>query len=393
MLTQEENERLTQVGPGTPMGELLRRYWQPVATVPDLERESVLATRVLGENLVLYKAKNGSIGLVEQRCPHRGVSLAFGMADAEGIRCPYHGWYFNSEGRCIEQPYDDMEDPDNTFKDKIVIKSYPVQVLGGLVWAYFGPAPAPVLPRFEVFAQEPVKRFIDTTNLPCNWLQCMDNSLDPSHVDWLHAEYLGYLAEREGREPQMRKAKHTKMAFDVFEYGIYKRRVLEGDDESSADWIIGHPMIFPNSNCDPGTFQVRVPIDDTNTMHYLVRTKPVGGGEEPSLEVKDFPWATPEGKIRVDGVFPTDYMAWITQGPVAPRPLEHLGRTDRGIILYRQLLNDSIAKVQRGEDPHGIIRDEAMNQQMIHIRTENDMGGARRAYQTPAAQPLTVPTA
>src|SRR5205823_2850249 len=184
-------------------------------------------------------------------------------------------------------------------------------------------------------------------------------------------------------EPQMRKAKHTKMAFDVFEYGIYKRRVLEGDDESSADWVIGHPMIFPNSNCDPGTFQVRVPIDDTNTMHYLIRTKPVGSGEEPSLEVKDFPWATPEGKIRIDGVFPTDYMAWITQGPVAPRPLEHLGRTDRGIILYRQLLNDSIAKVQRGEDPHGIIRDEVMNQQMIHIRTENDMGGARRAYQTP----------
>jgi 5,5'-dehydrodivanillate O-demethylase len=190
----------------------------------------------------------------------------------------------------------------------------------------------------------------------------------------------------------MRKAKHVKLAFDVFEYGIYKRRILSGDDESSADWIIGHPMIFPNSNCDPGTFQVRVPIDDEHTMHYLIRTKACAPGEEPTLEIKDFPWATPEGKIRIDGVFQTDYMAWITQGAIAERPLEHLGRLDRGIILYRQLLNESMEKVQRGEDPHGIIRDPAMNDKLIHIRTENDMGGARRGYaaQAPAATPMVT---
>ncbi len=101
MLTEQENARLTQVGPGTPMGNLLRRYWQPIATLPDLEREDVLPVRILGENLVLYRTMRGEMGLIQERCPHRSASLAFGIPDEEGIRCPYHGWYFNAEGKCL----------------------------------------------------------------------------------------------------------------------------------------------------------------------------------------------------------------------------------------------------------------------------------------------------
>src|SRR5438552_2174751 len=119
MLTEQENERLTRVGPGTPMGTMMRRYWQPIAATEDIEREEVLPVRILGENLVLYKTTNGELGLIQERCPHRSASLAYGIPDEQGLRCPYHGWYFNAEGTCLEQPYDDIENEGNTFKDKI----------------------------------------------------------------------------------------------------------------------------------------------------------------------------------------------------------------------------------------------------------------------------------
>ena len=120
------------------MGNLLRRYWHPIAALSDLEREEVLPVRILGENFVLYKAVNGTYGLIQERCPHRSASLAYGIPDDEGLRCPYHGWYFTAEGKCIEQPFDDVAVEDNTFKDKIRVDAYPVKPLGGLVWAYMG---------------------------------------------------------------------------------------------------------------------------------------------------------------------------------------------------------------------------------------------------------------
>src|SRR5256885_8860346 len=118
MLTDKENDRLTRVGPGTPMGELLRRYWHPIATVADVEREQVLKVRRLGEDLVLYRSRKGEYGLIQERCPHRSASLAYGIPHDDGLRCPYHGWLFNGEGTCLEQPYDDIaeEGAHGTFK-------------------------------------------------------------------------------------------------------------------------------------------------------------------------------------------------------------------------------------------------------------------------------------
>src|ERR1051326_2810576 len=130
MLSKEANERLTQVDMGTPMGELLRRYWYPVATLPELLKEPVLAVTVLGENLALYRAESGELGLVAQRCPHRGASLAYGIPEADGLRCPYHGWKFSRARQCLEQP---AEPADSTFKERIRIPGYPVQEMGGLV--------------------------------------------------------------------------------------------------------------------------------------------------------------------------------------------------------------------------------------------------------------------
>src|SRR3982750_1345013 len=121
MLTVEENESLSKVGPGSPMGELLRRFWQPIATVADIERERVMKVRRLGEDLVLYKSRKEQYGLIQERSPHRSASLAYGIPHDDGLRCPYHGWLFNGEGTCLEQPYDDIaeEGGGGTFKDKI----------------------------------------------------------------------------------------------------------------------------------------------------------------------------------------------------------------------------------------------------------------------------------
>src|SRR5437588_10743113 len=197
MLTREMNARLTQVGPGTPAGELLRRYWWPIASLGELDAEPVLAVKLLDENLALYRGEAGGLGLVAQRCPHRGASLAYGIPEQDGLRCPYHGWKFSPSGQCLEQP---AEPEDSTFKDRVRIPAYPVQELGGLIWAYLGPEPAPLLPRFDLFVRDDVEREIGITRLPCNWLQVMENSLDPVHLEYLHSKYMNYVYRRAGKQ-------------------------------------------------------------------------------------------------------------------------------------------------------------------------------------------------
>ena len=393
MLTVDENERISHVAPGTPMGDMMRRYWQPIATVEDIDREEVLPLRILGENLVLYKTTKGELGLIQERCPHRSASLAYGIPHEDGIRCPYHGWLFDGEGSCLDQPFDDVDNPEARFKDKIHVDAYPVETLGGLVFAYMGPPEKkPLLPRWEWFVREDVHRSIGVTHLPCNWLQCMENSMDPVHFEWLHANLINYVAKRRGDQPVMFPAKHVKVAFDVFEYGIYKRRLLEGDDpETSPDWLIGHPVLFPNILDTGGSYQIRVPIDDHNTLHFLYRAQVVKEGEEPKTKVQEVPWKHEDGRLVVETVIGTDMMAWITQGPLTPRHQEHLGVSDRGIILYRSILSDGIDAVARGEDPPGIVRDPAKNWPMITYKTEYDLEqGARKAFLLPGQANRTI---
>jgi 5,5'-dehydrodivanillate O-demethylase len=390
MLTVSDNDRISRVSPGSPMGDMMRRYWQPIATVEDLEREEVKAVRILGENLVLYKSTTGTYGLIQERCPHRSASLAYGIPHEDGIRCPYHGWLFNEDGKCLEMPFEDVENPEAHFRDKITVDSYPVETLGGLVFTYMGPIEKkPLLPRWEWFTREDVNRSIGITHLPCNWLQCMENSMDPVHFEWLHANLINYVAKRRGEEPLMFPAKHQKVAFDVFEYGIYKRRLLQGDDpETSPDWLIGHPVLFPNILDTGGSYQIRVPIDDHNTLHFLYRASVVKEGEEPKINVADVPWKHDDGRLVVETVIGTDMMAWITQGPITPRHLEHLGVSDRGIILYRSILSDAIEAVERGEDPPGIVRDVEKNFPMITYKTEYSLEqGARAAFLLPGQAP------
>ncbi|HWP60143.1 MAG TPA: aromatic ring-hydroxylating dioxygenase subunit alpha [Candidatus Acidoferrales bacterium] len=396
MLTSEENERLTRVGPGTPMGELFRRYWHPIAAVSQMRRRSTFPVRILGEDLVLYRDRSGSYGLVGPQCPHRKMSMMYGIPEAGGIRCAYHGWMFDSEGRCVEQPYEDTEDPAGHFREKVKIVAYPVREMSGLVFAYLGPKPEPLLPRWDLYAMEGVLRDIGYAVIPCNWLQIMENSLDPVHVEWLHQNFYNHVVEQL-QKPQLRRArqKHAKIGFDRFEYGIIKRRMLEGETEEDDDWKVGHPVVFPNilrqgavGRKGGAGFQIRVPIDDTRTAHWWYRCYQKSA-DEPEQSPEEIPfYEVPVPQLSDNGEPQWQYLdnnsgqdiaAWITQGAIVDRSTEALGRSDRGIILYRRMLEEQVALMESGKDPINVFRDPAKNV-YLHLPTEeNFLAGAAYA--------------
>ena len=368
MLSVTENERLTRVGPGTPMGELLRRYWHPIGASGELQENPTKAVRILGESLVLYKDRGGRLGLIQEACAHRRVNLLYGIPEERGLRCPYHGWLYDETGRCLEMP---AEAPDSTFKDRVTVTAYPVEEMSGLIFAYLGPEPAPLLPRWEPLTRDNVARDIAITELPCNLLQCQENSLDPVHTEWLHRYMGNYVREREGTPaselPQVER--HKKIGFDVFEYGVIKRRVLEGGTEEDDLWKVGHPILFPNilqvGSPQRPTLQFRVPADDTHTYHVSLYTfQAAPGAEVPPQGVVPYyhvPLYDKSGRLIVNVQFNQDYMAWVTQGPVADRTAENLGESDKGIILFRRMLKQQLQIVQDGGEPMNVFRDPATN--------------------------------
>ncbi|MEA2639251.1 MAG: 5,5-dehydrodivanillate O-demethylase oxygenase subunit, partial [Chloroflexota bacterium] len=323
-------------------------------------------------------------GLMQEYCPHRNVNMLWGIPEPEGLRCPYHGWLYDNAGNCLEQP---AESPDSTFKDRIKVTSYPVEELGGMLWAWLGPEPRPLVPHWEAFVKEGV-RDIGWAILPCNWLQIMENSLDPVHVEWLHQYFSNYSMERLGKIDDADVAqsywrirtdvrKHQKIGFDVFEHGIVKRRVLEGDDESHANWRLGHVICFPNMLRQD---QIRVPIDDTHTLYwwYQVHKKRESDGDQRAEEIPIYqvplPGVDAEGAPIwdvMDNNSGQDNFAWMSQGPVTPRWTEHLGESDKGIILYRRLLREQMKLVAAGQDPMNTFRDPATNVS-VHVPHEGD---------------------
>jgi 5,5'-dehydrodivanillate O-demethylase len=376
-MRKETNDRLTQVGTGTPMGNLLRRYWQPVGVALELEQEPVRKIRLFGENLTLFRKEKGGYGLVGERCPHRCVSMEYGIPEERGLRCPYHGWLFDETGRCLEQPFEDRVAPDSNYKEKTPITAYPVQELGGLIFAYLGPAPAPLLPRWDLLVRDDVDKLIEIHELPCNWLQCMDNSADPVHFEYLHAELGNYTLRRQGKSPAMVRVDHLKIEFDVFKYGIMKRRLLRGEPETVDDWTTGHPLLFPNILAVGGheapqqSLQFRVAVDDTHTIQFAYRVFARKQGAPPKpLQVKHSELFDKAGRIIPDNIPTQDILAWIAQGPITDRTQEHLARSDKGVVLYHNLLLENVDKIERGEEPMGIIRDPQENEPMINLKRE-----------------------
>ncbi|HEY3642458.1 MAG TPA: Rieske 2Fe-2S domain-containing protein [Xanthobacteraceae bacterium] len=380
MISNETNDRLTRVGPDTPMGKLLRHYWQPIGTAVELAQEPVRKVRLLGENLTLYRSERGEYGLIGERCPHRCLSMEYGIPDQRGLRCAYHGWLFDAKGRCLEQPFEDRTIAENRSKDRISIKAYPVEELGGLIFAYLGPAPVPLVPRWDILVREDLDKVVEIHRLPCNWLQCMDNAADPVHFEYLHAAYGNYQLKKLGRPPAMVQARHVKIEFDRFDYGIIKRRLLEGEAPDVDDWTTGHPLLFPNilavGSAAAPTLQYRVPLDDTHTIQFAYRTSVRKADTAPRpITVKHSNLFNEDGKIIADSIQRQDMTGWVGQGAISDRTQEHLASSDKGVILYRKMLLEQMERVERGEEPMAVIRDRSENEPMIDIRRE------RKAWQ------------
>jgi len=371
MLSKEENEKLTRVGSGTPVGELLRRYWYPIAAASELTRHPTKLVKILGEELVLFKDAQGRLGLIDAHCAHRRTNLVYGIPEDDGLRCPYHGWKFDRLGRCLEQPFEETIHPGNTFKDKIRLSHYAVEELGGLIFAYLGPKPAPLVPRWDLLVEENCWREIGHTVTACNWMQTVENILDPVHVEWLHGVFRNYAAGKTGKTDRRRKRiRHQKIAFNIAEYGIIKKRLLEGETEDADDWKIGHWLVFPSTQKVPDMLRFRVPVDDSYTAQWYYSIHPLNEGETQVVEqipLYDMPspvlnrYGQPQFEFLDNDVDPQDNAVFVSQGVVYDRTKELLGESDQGIVLYRHLLDNQMQVVASGKDPINVFREPGKN--------------------------------
>jgi len=303
MLTEAQNEQLTRVGPGTPMGDLLRRYWMPIAGASELDENPVKAMRLFGEDLVLYRDLSGQHGLVDRQCAHRRADLSYGFVEKQGLRCNYHGWSYDAGGVCVSRPYEDIALAPTVKKACIQIKAYPVQEKAGLIWAYMGPQPAPLLPDWEPFSWP--HGFVQIVNsvVPCNWLQCQENSIDPVHFEWMHNNW----TTRQKGALGPYSPEHKELAFEEFEYGLVYKRIRGQATKDDPMWTIGRVCLWPNAFFLGDHFEWRIPIDDDNTLSITWSFVRVPAESEPYVQTRIPTWYSPikdpqtglEGKFSV----------------------------------------------------------------------------------------------
>jgi phenylpropionate dioxygenase-like ring-hydroxylating dioxygenase large terminal subunit len=354
------DDELVRVGPGTPCGEYLRRFWQPVAVTRDLT-DVPLRIRIMSEDLVLFRDKSGRVGLLQLHCAHRGTSLEYGLIAERGIRCCYHGWVYDVDGAILETP---GEPASSTLKDRLCQGAYPVHEYGGLIFAYMGPpAKKPAFPLYDTFELPgfvlmPAGKF----SLPCNWLQIKDNSMDPVHTSFLHAISSGY---------QFTEAFGALAELDWEErpYGmiyIATRRIGDLVWVRVADFMAPNVHQFTReiedatkekSTSRPVVIRWAVPIDDTHTWNMeLAQVDPAWKltleqvGRPGFGQSDDRPY---EERQR----HPADFDAQSSQREIAVHALEHLASTDRGVIMLRKIVRDGIRAVAAGRDPREVLRE------------------------------------
>lgn len=356
----DSDRRLTQVGPGTTGGEYLRRFWHPILLTSEL-KDVPLAIRVLGEDLVLFRDKAGRLGLLHRACMHRGVSLEFGVIEEQGIRCCYHGWLYAVDGTVIETS---AEPPTSRIKEHFCQGAYPVRELHGLIFAYMGPPETvPELPVYDFFAHPadtvlvPIK-----VTYPCNWLQVVENACDPIHNAYLHAIVSGV---------QFSPAFKVLPALDFVEtplgfLSMATRRVKNFVFIRASDIIMPNVGQFMGaSEADHESFSISalltrwvVPLDDENCIYIGVNhlnnfTNPSGRmkPEYFGVDRMGLIGQTPDRPYRERQLEPGDYDALVGQGVIANRKAEHLGTTDRGVVMFRRMLARGIEAIEKGEMP------------------------------------------
>jgi phthalate 4,5-dioxygenase oxygenase subunit len=392
MLTREENERLTRVGPGTPMGEVMRHYWIPALLVDQLPVPDCppVRVRLLGEDLVAFRDTHGRVGLLEEYCPHRLASLFLGRNEEDGLRCVYHGWKFDVGGRCVDMP---NEPAASRFKEKVLLRSYPTAEMGGVIWTYMGPTekmPPPV--AMEWTRAPAAHRFISQTHEYCNYLQCVEGGIDTCHGSFLHNNDLSDQAafHRIDRAPRL-EVERTSYGFryvglrDLGEIGTYLRLyqfVLPFHQFRSQQIVRRKGKDGGNREAIPiEKGHMWVPVDDHNTMIYnwmlaVDEEKPLtpefvakqedSAGRGPDGEttvrhrVRENDWLIDREVQRrqtytgIKGVNTQDLAVQESMGPIVDRSREHLGTSDQAIITCRRILLDVLRDFERGIEPLGV---------------------------------------
>jgi phenylpropionate dioxygenase-like ring-hydroxylating dioxygenase large terminal subunit len=356
----EEDAELTHVGAGTPCGEYFRRFWQPICFSDEL-RDLPHRVKILGEELVAFRDQSGAAGLLELHCPHRGASLEFGLIDAKGIRCCYHGWLFAADGTILETPGEPTE---STLKDRLYHEAYPTHENNGIVFAYLGPPDRqPPFPIYDSF-NRPGYRLIPGQKYfyPCNWLQILENAMDPAHTAFLHTIVSGAVFTNEfGVLPELDFVETpvgmiyiaTRRVGDNV-WARMVENVVPNLQQVAPIWEDGrkeHPFSGPMMS------RWIVPQDDTNTMFIEFRHISETEGMTPAW------WADRgimlPGQLAAESYeesqrHPGDYEAQVSQRPIAIHGLEHLGATDRGVTMFRNQIRRGIRAAKAGDEPPGL---------------------------------------
>ncbi|HEX6297943.1 MAG TPA: aromatic ring-hydroxylating dioxygenase subunit alpha [Burkholderiales bacterium] len=385
MISKEQNELMTRIGPGAPAGKLLRRYWQPVALVDELQGERpVKAVRIFGEELVIFRT-GSSYGLIGRHCAHRGADLAYGRLEDGGLRCAFHGWLFDAQGRCLETP----AEPDGSrLCEHIRQRAYPVVAKSGVLFAYFGEGEAPAFPAFDCFVAPDAYTFAFKGYWDCNWLQALEVGIDPAHASWLHRFFededpaASYGRQFRGTPSDsqtpiskvLRDFSRPEIRVERTDYGMRLqtlRRISEAQTHIRVTNVLFPQAFVIPMNAEMTISQWHVPVDDTGCYWYAIFTSfgaPVDKATMRSQRLKTYPapdykpvfsrsnsWgfsAEEQRKQTFTGmgfdINIHDQWACESQGPIQDRTRENLGSTDKGIVLYRRLLLDAIRKNEAG---------------------------------------------
>ncbi len=387
MLSKAENELLTRVGPGTPMGNLLRTFWLPFALSTELPGadSNPVRVRLLGEDLIAFRDSNGAVGLLQNNCPHRGASLFFGRNEEAGLRCVYHGWKFDVDGSCIDMPNEPAE---SDFKSKVSATAYPTQERGGVVWAYLGPATdqRPDLPALE-WTQVPASHRLVTKRIQsCSFLQNVEGEIDSSHVSFLHSRDSEADKQADGTQrAYMARDRAPRFFVLSTDYGLLIGAQRDAETDSfywrMTQFLMPTYTMIPAPVGGPISFTAAVPMDDDRMMGYTVTWHPdrpltdeevaqieSWTGVHTEVDPTTFkPLRNQDNDYLIDralqrsgrsytgirGIREEDLAAQESMGPIYDRQTEHLGSSDLAIIAMRRRLLDAVrALADSGEVPY-----------------------------------------
>jgi phenylpropionate dioxygenase-like ring-hydroxylating dioxygenase large terminal subunit len=389
MLRREQNDLLTQTGPGTPGGSLFRSYWIPALLAEELPENECPPVRVklLSERLLAFRDTQGRYGLIDEFCAHRGVSLWFGRNEQNGLRCPYHGWKYDITGQCVEVP---SEPAESGYCKRIKLKSYPLVERGGILWTYMGaPERQPPLPEFEIALVRPEQRYLAKRLQESNWLQALEGGIDSSHVSWLHRGELNSDPLFKGAKGNQYNLNDARPVFEVVESpgGLYigARRNAEGERYywRITPWVMPSFTMIPPRGGHPVHGHFWVPIDDHNCWTWSFDYHPLraltdaevqamrdGKGIYVKFEPGTYrPLANKDNDYLIDraaqkagltfsgvaGIAMQDASLQESMGPIVDRTKENLVSTDNGIIMARYRMLKAIkAMTEQGVTPPGV---------------------------------------